>query len=403
MKKAFFSLTLLFVMLCVSCTDVPEDVKSRTEAHESRVSAAAEDSKALEEQGFDPKAKVPLEEVKKELEGYSFKKHDNLAFKCVPEPIAAENVYDIKMTYGLNTEAGKEDFERMKALNKTVFDRDIPDSLIQVNYYSKDMVEAVDNDNCLNYGMLSHGSPSFELYNFDNDLIESVTDIVLESFSLDSYPKDAVKMIHGGEFTVDKAIEQADGILKKLEEINAFDKGETHKLSHIGVGDYQGKGNMIVVHYSQCRYGIPVEDANVCTSQTRTSFFEVWFYGDNDPFVITNFCSGYETESSALDDIIPLSGAEVLAADGLAPEMVYDVTDAELRYLCLWDINDLKEVIEYHPVWCFTLEELPEIWYGRYFERKMLYVDAVTGELYFCDPTMGLFLTSEEMKPDEEG
>jgi hypothetical protein len=385
-------------MCFVSCSEVPEDVISRTEEQHARESAAAADSKAYAESDFDPYAKVSLAEVKAELNGYKFKAHDNLTFKCEPTAIEAESVFDLTMTYGLNTEADEGDFQRMKSLNKAVFDRNVPDDMLRVTPYAKNMVEAADYDKNLNYGVVCHDSPSFEIYNFDNSLTEIITDIKLKNYTPNDYPKDTIKMIDGSEFTVVRAVEQADGYLKKLREAGAFDNGETQKLSHVAVGDQGGKGCIICVHYSQCRHGIAVEDANVCTTQTRTGFFEVWFYGDNDPFVITNYCSGTETSKTEITEMIPLSGAEYLVADGLAPDMAYDVTAAELRYLCLWDIGDLKEELKYHPMWCFTLEELPDVLYARYFERKTLYIDAITGELYYCDPSKGQFLSAAELK-----
>ena len=392
MKKKIIIAAISLVML-VGCNDVPEDVRSRTEEQNSRAAAAAADSKAMaENKDFDPYAKVPLEEAKKELENFSFKHHDNLTFKCDPRPIAANEIYNITMTAGFNDTAAEEDKKRLKEVIQNISGITVEDEhlLISGNEIS------ADDDIGVPKGFMYHGSTSFMLCDYSTVPRFAVN---YAYYDLTDYPKEKKEMVDGSRMSVDDAIKQAGEYIKKLRDNKMFDDSEKQKLFRIFVGTFEGK-NVIRLRYQQTRYGLPIDEGGYTGYwETRSPVFTITFIGSNKIQEISNDFSSIEQSKESVSGIIPLSSAEFLAADGLAKKMSFDVSEAELRYVCiLKDRKAEEDPLLFKPMWVFTIFEWDSQMNGQDLMRMQLYVDAVNGEVYYSDPSHGQFLSSKALK-----
>lgn len=393
--------TLLFAVIIAasmtSCNEVPEDVISRTEEQHARESAAAEDSKAYAESDFDPYAKVSLAEVKAELNGYKFKAHDNLNFVCEPAPIEAENVYELQVTVGKTSgeTADDTDKERLKKAVKAIFDIDITDEWM----YSKwpDKTDMTAEHDGIFYGDVYHKSSAFRLRNETPAEVFDLQDN-MNNHSIDECMDEKLKMFDGSELTVRDAVTQCDGYINKLRDAGIIDEGESFKATRAAYSN-SGGGEILCIHYQQIRHGLPIDDSGKQGAwKIRSGFFEVWMLGNGKPYNLTNMYPATEMGKTAIDKIIPLSSAEFLASDGLAPKMTFDVSEVELRYICQWDAFEFTEPLIYKPMWCFTVKNYPTSKAGMSFERVMIYIDAVTGDFYYSDPAVSQFFTSIELK-----
>ena len=79
--------------------------------------------------------------------------------------------------------------------------------------------------------------------------------------------------------------------------------------------------------------------------------------------------------------------------------MSFDVSEAELRYVCiLKDRKAEEDPLLFKPMWVFTIFEWDSQMNGQDLMRMQLYVDAVNGEVYYSDPSHGQFLSSKALK-----
>ena len=402
MKKAAITL-ILTALLLTSCNEVPEDVKSRTEEQNSRAAEAAEDRKALAESDFDPYAKVPFAEVKAELNGYKFKAHENLDFKCEPTAIDAENVYKLTMTGAFDTAASKEDAAKLDKLLKAVKNDSIDGKEIRYDGNETAAYAGDPDIDGIPVAFVYHNNTSFLLCDYS---LARKTETQYAYYTLGNYPKEKLKMADGSELSVDEAIEQTDKYLKKLHEENLFDSGEDQKLYRVGIGTLPDGSHSIILRYQQTRYVIPVDESGLKGIwPIRCPNFQVEFAGSGRIQEMQNFASSTETSKDKLDAIIPLSSAEYLAADGLAEGMAFEVSDVELRYVCYSGDPDVRnkqvptDPLIFRPMWVFTVFESDKKENnGQEFQRKVLYVDAESGELFYSDPANVYFFSNKDME-----
>lgn len=95
-------------------------------------------------------------------------------------------------------------------------------------------------------------------------------------------------------------------------------------------------------------------------------------------------------EKKEVDEIITLESALDYLEGYLAPNSQYEISEITLEYCAKCDdYNDYD--FEYRPTWCFTIGEYQgDIATLR--PKKMLYVDAVSGEVYCYDSELNTFI-----------
>lgn len=337
---------------------------------------------------------IGLEKVKDELKSYSFNEHKNLAFRCEIPTVKANEVYTITMNMAVPDKTSEEDRAKLKKAVNSVYGIDVPIEKItdfqkQGNDDSHDSLKQKFEFDGYG-GEVYNGQSTFMIW---KPLPSSVTINLAfndaQRYTAAAYPKEEFKMADGSTLTVDKAIEQAKVYIDKLNACKMFDENESQILTNIMVADTEN-GKVIVLHYRQVRFDIEVDDGGALTfdkevDQMRNPFFEILFAGDDFPFNIRNMYSDGVKEKKAVD-IIPLSKAEQIISDSIAPNTSYNVYDAALRYCCVYQQQDDNR--EYRPMWCFVLSDQCKGENGnwsQYFPRITAYVDAVNCDVYYCD------------------
>jgi len=408
MKKAGIILAAVMALTISGCSEVPEDVRSRTEERQDGdVTRTVVDSNGNE---------TVIEKI------------GNITFNCEPEPIVASEFYILKSRVGEEYDETKNYIElkdKLRKASKEFFGLELTEEQITVhgsegepltddNGKPIDTVEmawAVYNDEHHNFE-LTDWSDSFTLWGSDKAkgmLVHKYLE--REVYFPDSYPNTEYDMNDGSKMTVAKAVEQGEAIVRKCGELGLLEKNVTPVLSRIAVHK-TSEGNVINLFYRKKVCGVYLNSDGLLnfdpkSDELRYSYFDISFIGDNDVYFIRNTFSDI-LEKGEKVDIMPYSEARQRVGNGLAKNMVYTVTEAGLRYTCIY--KQLEKQQEYHPMWCFVLEDhnLEHRTYkeeqlmtdekvdsSQYYKRVTAFVDAVTGDLYYCDPFDGVLSVSE--------
>ena len=335
----------------------------------------------------------PYDEVKKETESYSFKGNDQIEFNCAPGEIKADEVYILTMNKTLKTMATQQDGQKMKNTLIKLFD--IPEEEqddIEIKLREGGDAFVSYKDDFL-YGSIYPNCSTFLINHIENmkavpDYNIYTTEYSTYSYSRGDYPKEELNMADGSSLRIDKAISDADKYIGILSDANMFDDGETVKLSRIAVNKTEN-GAVLILHYNQVRFGLTVDDGGSISGEEnvdmmRNPFFEVIFSGDNRPCQFRNmFSDGVMTKEKA-DRLIGIAEAEKIFTGSLGEEMKATVLEGELRYCCIQRTDTVNHI--YRPMWCFLITE-----YGDGasafvpFPRVTVYVDAVSGKVYYSD------------------
>jgi len=342
--------------------------------------------------------------LKEEINGYSFKKHETLDFICDIPTVNAEHVYkySTKNTSSDNTEYEK---QKLKKCMDMIFGLDIPFDKIR-DFQSKDAngdltspVPRYDDEENGYAGEVYTSSSSFLFRHFDPkfDNIDTFFPDD-ERYGVNDHPKNEYQMLDGSTLTVDRAIEQAGKFIAFLENEKMFDENETQELSDIKIGNTD-KGKVIILHYRHSKEGLELDEGGIILlgqndgeAIMRNPFFEIAFSGDDSVFYIKNLYSDQLIRTEEITDIMPLSKAEKTVSESLAPNTSFSVYEVGLRYCCIFGVKDMER--EYRPMWCFTLSDRHKGINGntmQFFPRITAYVDALNGDVYYCDSQQGIF------------
>lgn len=408
--------TLLFAVIIAasmtSCNEVPEDVKSRAEEQQEIQRQSQQEEKqnnnttpsdSLEgdaQTGLSyPKKLVykSLDEVKKEAENFTFTNTSNLRFECSAPKISAEKVYTLTMNDPTPKVVTDKDKEKLIKGLDSVFG--IKLALADIKEVGSEMIKDyvfARGSNDRGSGLIYNGRSTFKLMrktNFFIDLL-SLYDIG-NKYTADNYPDQSYKMLDGKEMTIFEAINVGNDCIAKLKEIGAFDDGEEDVLTHI-ITYTDESGTTISLHYRQVRYGLEVDDGgfalDTATDTTslkmRSPLLEIVFVEKGTPLTIDNYLSDGVHEKQEEVNILTLSSAVKRLSTGLAQNLNSSVYDVQLRYCCAFKDNT-EEIRTYRPMWCFTLSDPCKGKHGSNFyplPRKMAYVDALNGDIYYSDP-----------------
>ena len=335
----------------------------------------------------------PYDEVKKETESYSFKGNDQIEFNCAPGEIKADEVYTLTMNKTLNTTASEEDGQKMKNALIRLFDipaEEQTDMDIKIRKAGDAFVSYKDD---FLYGSIYPNCSTFLINHIENmkavpDYNIYTTEYSTYSYSRGDYPKEELNMADGSSLRIDKAISDADKYIGILSDANMFDDGETVKLSRIAVNKTEN-GSVLILHYNQVRYGLEVDDGGAINGEDnvdmmRDPFFEVVFVGDDKPSQLRNSFSDGVMKKDKVEELLGIAEAEKVMIASLAEGMKATVLECALRYCCIQRTDTENHI--YRPMWCFVITEYKE---GASafvpFPRVTVYVDAVSGDTYYCD------------------
>ena len=195
--------------------------------------------------------------------------------------------------------------------------------------------------------------------------------------------------VSGEEYPVEDAVKYCENYINE-NLMQYFNEGEELKLTDIIVtqneifNEYE-----YVLHYTHLIDGVAVDDCGFTDDEfeyMRESFFELTLSAKNEIQFFNNRCYYQTEEVENVKKIIPLSEAEQILSDTLAPNASYTVSECELKYCCLVDPSENNEYLNYEPMWSFTLDNYEGENYGpQYLKYKTAYVNALTGEVIYYD------------------
>ena len=224
-----------------------------------------------------------------------------------------------------------------------------------------------------------------------------------------SYPDIEYDMNDGTKMTIKQALEQAEEIIKKAGELGIMDKAYSLSLKTISIHDTGESGKLIYLYYTKKAFGLGMNidgffqlfNADGKDRQVRQSYFGIMFAGNNDPLKIINYCSDSIEEKEKTElKIKTYDEAKKALAEGFAKNLTYTVTEAGLRYTCVFSQLDRQHT--YRPMWTFVLDDPTEkrnkdieITDTDYFPRVTAYVDAINGDIYYSNPFNQTFSSSK--------
>ena len=384
-----------------SCNEVPEDVKSRAA-----------------EQNGDTDSKVQAVVVDESTgEQHTADKIGNITFDCTPEPTEANDFYVLKSRAVKKPDANDHHTElaaKMQKCSKELMGVDTALDRITITTGKTDesgqvtdlcyFPSAMYNDDNGHTFEIFEGNDSFVFYNS-----ERATGTVLQTYLErevyfpDACPYTEYQMNDGSRMTIAKAREQADAIIKKCRELELLDKNVTLVLDKVAIHKTDGEGDVIDLFYRKKEFGVYLNSDGLLSyiygeeeEALRYSFFEISFLGDNDPLRIKNLYSDILEKGESVG-VMSFDEAKQRLVTGLAKNKVYTIKEAELRYTCICTNNAPQNT--YRPMWCFILEDsnlehrtyTPEeavisIDNTQFYRRVTAFVDAVNGDIWYCDP-----------------
>lgn len=341
---------------------------------------------------------VKLKDAKKELENYSFSQHDNLTFDCVPEPIAADEIYIITAKPKNGIAANESTKTELKKYVDLIFGSDIDINELQYAFtWTYEELENGEPDSSIDHFYFcvdATGEPTGQL--FESNHTFSAIDYreygpswptYKEMYFPNALPTEAFDMFDGSKLTIEEAKSEAEGYIKLIEPL--FNEGSSYQFKRAVSADHAEKGAELALRYEHMFYGLPVCDDGFDSPRDNEQYvfapyLEVRLLGKGYPCVVNNSHYDLIDTKEKVNKIIPLSKAEELASENLAPNIKETVTEASLKYVCVTEQQE--EVHIYRPMWCFTLENYDSSFVsGELFPRKMLFVDAVSGATYYSD------------------
>ena len=438
MKIAVLSLTLLFVMLCVSCADVPDDVISRTEEQNKLLSEAGNsrsEAESLESSRADnPEPALvydTVENVTKNAASVLGNKYQNIvlpdsidipvtdkaftmrAGRDVPvEDIengkvdVAKGLEDFAMMFvgekpehvracGLNIPEVDEYFSERLGFN---FVRDPEAYAHQVQRFSPR--EALESDGIGKYNIEFYGSGTISAAKYTDDWnfrhtgedAAFVYDLEKDDISGISYS------VAGQDYLLSDAVSLAEDFVrgKLMPFLKNDDDVKALKIYVFeGFGDEAygfAEGNYYYyISFSHIIGGIPVSLSGTGQAFSGHMVGTEFKIGIDIPGEITEVMNGmypYVIEKKEQKELITLESALAYAEYVLAPFEVYKVKNISLEY-CAYEqgINEdsYEPTYEYRPMWCLTIVEYPQHkrWQLEY--KKTLFIDAIDGTIRLWD------------------
>lgn len=392
MKKANLFLAILMAFTVSGCQEVPEDVKSRAE-EQFGVTASHTDTDSGEKTDVVGNEKI-----------------GSITFECEPGPIETDEFYILK-TEIWKSDADDVDLDELKEKMKRAA-KDLVDIDVNINEIDPEMAVVLDPET----GELTD-EKWFSAFFFQNEdgaarIYAGSNDFFFASekkangnpfdygertvYMPDDYPDTVYDMNDGSQMTISQAIDQGDEIIKKMYANELFDKDLTFDLYRIAVHETDDD-NIIKLFYRMKRSGLYLTNDGIFAFSEfdrvsmQYSYLTIDLIGDGSPHELSTRLCDRIAEKEKVDKIISYEDAKQRLGKGLAKNLVYTVTEAELRYCCLFKQIDTVNV--YRPMWCFVLYDpadkrntLPETLSWEPYPRVTAFVDAINGDLYYCNP-----------------
>jgi hypothetical protein len=328
--------------------------------------------------------KIPLVTVEKaatDLKNYSFNKHENMKFDCDVLNTDFEKVYTFSVD---NSESvGDEEKKQCTKLIELFTGQNVDET--EYENRNNSWYYGVDDNGNSTYGGEYYPGGTFTVWDNDNPHSYSETSVYKTLKASDDLSSE--EYLVGGEmYKVTDAIDYCnDYIEKNLKSF--FNENEELKLTEVVViKDPAYTDFAYVMHYIHMIDGVAVDDAGFTTLENdymHESFFEITVSKVDKIELLNNRCYYKAENMKEVKKIVPLSEAENILSDYLAPNVNYNISECELKYCCRTHAD--AETLEYKPMWSFTLTQYSAFNGYTYLSYMTAYVDAVSGDVVLYD------------------
>lgn len=342
-------------------------------------------------------------DVESELKDYTFKQHDNITFDCTTDNITIGEVYDtVDVTIfsdGINM--SDEAFERdANELFDNLYANDENHICPKPEYDEEDKCYCYSDDDFL-FDYYKTGSTLWVDYReIGDDGREYDLDYqnIVKRIKADKLDPEESYNVGGEEYSLKDAVNFTD---KRLDELSKYLHVYSPILTDIAVAYIPEKDQYLyLLRYSTTIDGKPTDDSGFLDDEEDTflrgNYLNVELRSRDRVSLIDNTANFHIDKRGNIAEIIPLSQAEEIASNTLAPESKYVCTNCRLKYVCIIKGSDYdKCTATYKPMWVFTLEEEQSKEYdfrGDNFGKNNLYIDAVTGDAFIFDYNQNLII-----------
>ena len=341
---------------------------------------------------------VPVHQALDELKDYKFGDYDNLHFDCQVKMTEPDKIYESVdiISVSENTKTNEQLKEQGSELLNLVTGRSVlPDDLKngEEKTYGNENGEKPYNVNLIKDNELIFDyfyNNSFLLTDLSaiNDVENaSGTDNtqIIKRLRPDEITDDIVYDLSGEKYALKDAVSFTDGVIEKLKD--KYFNGSRPQLANIAIVYFTETNEYsYILRYYHIIDGLFLDDISIANPNydyLYGCYLDVEIRSKDKIFNISNY--GYQqiSDKKELSKIIPLSEAEKMAAEILADKAEYTVTECELKYVCITNVDNSNS--QYKPMWVFTLKEENSEKYSyssNNFDKMNFYIDAATGDYY---------------------
>ena len=357
--------------------------------------------------------KLSIKEVSEQLTDYKFNEYENLTFDCTVKNTDFSTVYE-QIEIGWNGDDNSADPTEMKKrvsdMGKQMFGENI-DYLDVIYDASNGDASAIYYGNNVTVQLFYNNTFYLEKLN-SNFKIEPED---LESDNEDEYEKYRPKVIKRlkPDDDLEKEIYKVNGELYSLKDAAELARKKMDETISQYLDAKPMLSEMAVIYipnmdsyayefrFSHFIEGVLVDESTSDDPEKnylRGSTLIIDIYEKDRINIVSNERYYNILEKDEVQKIIPLSEAEKIASDSLAPEHKYTVTECELKYVCL--ISDIHDKSYFKPMWVFVIDEYGEnnefMSGSNNFPKIKLYIDALTGDSMIYENNFGVTLYDKD-------
>ena len=341
-----------------------------------------------------------------ELENYQFGEYDNIKYDCTPLIPSTDEFYSITADFNNSHHAGTKEYDKIlemanKLLGVTEFSSD---AIIHTSPYCAAIYDYSGNFTATLYtgGTFSFDIRDIELQIFqwdEENKYDQGEEVKHYNVFQTGIPDEYFTTYDGKQASIKKVVENADKFINEnMMEYLSGVRNEELVLENIVLMESAVGNTFCVLNYTYQYDGLLLNSYGYISDveSIRCPVFTIAYSNETDYFSITN--SMYDGNSIIDSEkirglVYPLSSAEQMVSDKLAPLKKYTVTEVSLRNVCISPTGSTENI--YRPMWVFVLEDKGVKFYNER-QAVVAFVDLKTGDFYAYDTSQYMSLKELE-------
>ena len=303
-----------------------------------------------------------------ELDNYQFGEYDNLEFECGVNLFNNDSLYDITTIFEIKPLEGNETIEQAKKIAykmKGVNDFSNVDIYEDIEHGSVNIYDYNNGYNCDFYVTNCFGYVDVNFYNSIRDVDNAIEnpDKPIKHYNVlkNGMPNETFKTSDGNEAGIASVASNSEKFIN--ENLLEFLSGKSNEkliLTDIYIMETNMNKRYCHLMYSYEYSGMLLNSYGYVSDETsvRTPCLSVDFSNENNVFSFANNLyegNNIKDVNKLSGKVYPLSSAEQMISDKLAPLKKYTVTEVSLRNVSICDYGEKYHT--YKPMWCFLLED----------------------------------------------